>query len=116
MQMHLQKTPEFAVHLCQESSEAQMWDFARPAAAGDLKAREAKLRLNRASHGSTGVPLLGGMLARTICKTVQRQIVGDHLMLIGEMLTVELDDEDGPLLHGAPFEREPRCPAPACLF
>jgi 3-hydroxy-9,10-secoandrosta-1,3,5(10)-triene-9,17-dione monooxygenase reductase component len=40
------------------------------------------------SHGSHGLPLLGGSLAQFVCKTTQTIMQGDHMLFIGEVEAV----------------------------
>lgn len=50
--------------------------------------------------GSTGVPLLGGALARFECVTRQTINAGDHMIILGEVLHAEWQD-GAPLLYYA---------------
>ena len=50
--------------------------------------------------GATGVPLLGGALARLECQTSQKLTAGDHTIILGEVLHAEWE-EGAPLLYYA---------------
>jgi len=50
--------------------------------------------------GATGVPLLGGALARFECATRQTVSAGDHTIILGEVLHAEWE-EGTPLLYFA---------------
>lgn len=50
--------------------------------------------------GATGVPLLGGALARFECLTCQTIAAGDHTIILGEVLHAEWQEGD-PLLYYA---------------
>jgi 3-hydroxy-9,10-secoandrosta-1,3,5(10)-triene-9,17-dione monooxygenase reductase component len=50
--------------------------------------------------GETGVPLLGGALARLECRTSQQMVAGDHTIILGEVLHAEWE-EGSPLLYYA---------------
>ncbi len=50
--------------------------------------------------GATGVPLLGGALARFECATRQTLAAGDHTIILGEVLHAEWQD-GAPLLYYA---------------
>ncbi|WP_078941069.1 flavin reductase family protein [Streptomyces cellulosae] len=50
--------------------------------------------------GATGAPLVGGALATLECRTEQRVEAGDHVLVIGRVLTASLPSADGgPLLY-----------------
>ncbi|MFI5676534.1 flavin reductase family protein [Streptomyces cellulosae] len=49
---------------------------------------------------ATGAPLVGGALATLECRTEQRVEAGDHVLVIGRVLTASLPSADGgPLLY-----------------
>ncbi|MGW1724852.1 flavin reductase family protein [Streptomyces sp. NPDC002306] len=48
----------------------------------------------------SGAPLVGGALATLECRTEQRVTAGDHVLVIGRVLTAEVPSADGgPLVH-----------------
>ncbi|WP_433549464.1 flavin reductase family protein [Streptomyces sp. CA-294286] len=48
----------------------------------------------------SGAPLVGGALAVVECRTQQRVEAGDHTLVIGHVLAVDLpNDDDGPLAY-----------------
>ncbi|MFE0424766.1 flavin reductase family protein [Streptomyces sp. NPDC058953] len=50
--------------------------------------------------GISGSPLVGGALANLECRTEQRVVAGDHTLVIGRVLSVELPSaEGGPLAY-----------------
>ncbi|MFF0513553.1 flavin reductase family protein [Streptomyces sp. NPDC004250] len=50
--------------------------------------------------GATGAPLAGGALATLECRTEQRVPAGDHVLVIGRVLTAALPSADGgPLTY-----------------
>jgi flavin reductase (DIM6/NTAB) family NADH-FMN oxidoreductase RutF len=51
------------------------------------------------SPGPQGVPLLDGVPAWLTARPVLRQEVGDHLLVVGEVLDAGGDGEAAPLLH-----------------
>lgn len=54
-----------------------------------------------------GVPIIEGSLARVVCDVAEIIPGGDHVIVTGEVLEVEADDEPGePLIyHGGLFRR-----------
>jgi len=46
-------------------------------------------------HGEIGVPLLRGALARFECETRDRIQMGDHQIIVGEVLAYETSEGDG---------------------
>jgi len=54
-----------------------------------------------------GVPIIEGSLARVVCEVAEIIPGGDHVIVTGEVLEVEADDEPGePLIyHGGLFRR-----------
>ncbi|HRV61017.1 MAG: flavin reductase [Solirubrobacterales bacterium] len=54
-----------------------------------------------------GVPIIEGSLARVVCELAEVIPGGDHVIVTGEVLDVEADDEPGePLIyHGGLFRR-----------
>lgn len=54
-----------------------------------------------------GVPIIEGSLARVVCELAEVIPGGDHVIVTGEVLEVEADDEPGePLIyHGGLFRR-----------
>jgi flavin reductase ActVB len=67
----------FAIHVLRHDQEDMARHFARKAAD----------KFTRWVHalGPEGVPLLDDVLARIECRTAQRQVIGDHLLVIGEV-------------------------------
>lgn len=56
------------------------------------------LPYRRGAH--TGAPLMGGALATLECRTEQRVEAGDHVLVIGRVLSADLPSEDGePLVY-----------------
>ncbi|HWE64811.1 MAG TPA: flavin reductase family protein [Chloroflexota bacterium] len=49
--------------------------------------------------GRTGVPLLDGTLAAVECRIVGRYAAGDHTLYLGEVVHLEIGDDQPPLLY-----------------
>jgi flavin reductase (DIM6/NTAB) family NADH-FMN oxidoreductase RutF len=49
--------------------------------------------------GPYGVPLLGGVTVRLVCARHSSLPVGDHVLVVGLVVTAEHDDGDEPLLY-----------------
>jgi flavin reductase (DIM6/NTAB) family NADH-FMN oxidoreductase RutF len=71
----------FAVHILAEDQKALIDRFARRG--GD---KFTGLALER---GHTGAPLLSGAAARLECRTWQRYDGGDHIILVGQVVSAE---------------------------
>lgn len=58
-------------------------------------------------HEQLGVPIISGSLARVVCTVAEVIPGGDHVIVTGEVLEVEADDETvEPLIyHGGLFRR-----------
>lgn len=56
--------------------------------------------------GATGVPLLEGALATFECEIEARHDAGDHLIVIGRVLSVEVPEEADPLVFFRSHYRE----------
>ena len=56
-------------------------------------------------QGKTGAPLLDDVLAQIECVAVRRVSVGDHDILIGEMVTATVEEGE-PLIYFASEYRE----------
>lgn len=76
--------------------------FARPSAEDD-GTRFDRVPLVRGPN--TGVALVDGALARFECRTSRMMDAGDHILVVGAVLDVELAADGEPLLY---FEREYR--------
>ena len=89
---HFQDAKHFGVNILAQDQEA-------------LSVRFAERGLDRFvgidwHTGATGVPLLGGALARFECATIQTLAAGDHTIILGEVLHAEWQ-EGAPLLYFA---------------
>lgn len=89
---HFEQAAHFGVNILAEDQEA-------------LSVRFAERGLDRFNGidwhpGATGVPLLGGALARFECATRQSIPAGDHLIILGEVLHAEWEN-GAPLLYYA---------------
>jgi flavin reductase (DIM6/NTAB) family NADH-FMN oxidoreductase RutF len=89
---HFEQATHFGVNILAEDQEA-------------LSVRFAERGLDRFvgidwHAGATGVPLLGGALARFECATRQTVAAGDHTIILGEVLHAEWQD-GAPLLYFA---------------
>lgn len=89
---HFEQASHFGVNILAEDQEA-------------LSVRFAERGLDRFGgidwhQGETGVPLLGGALARFECVTRQKIQAGDHTIILGEVLHAEWQ-EGAPLLYFA---------------
>jgi flavin reductase (DIM6/NTAB) family NADH-FMN oxidoreductase RutF len=86
----------FAVNILAQEQEALALRFARK----DLASKpfdDLALRI-----GETGVPLFTTALARIECRVAQEYPGGDHALLLGEVISVEVGDESleqEPLLY-----------------
>jgi flavin reductase len=49
--------------------------------------------------GVTGAPLVEGALAHVDCRVTAIHPGGDHVIVVGEVVTLEASDEDDPLLY-----------------
>lgn len=88
---HFFGTGYFAVNVL---SEAQQ----------ELSSRFAKPNIDRFEgvawqEGRTGAPLLPGSLATLECKLVQQPVAGDHVILVGEVLHLNIAEEGHPLCY-----------------
>ena len=79
--------PRFAVNVLAAGDQERSHRFAR--GAGRLEADEIE-------HGATGAPLLKGALARFECEVRERIQMGDHQIIVGEVL--HWDDQGGEAL------------------
>ena len=89
---HFEQATHFGVNILAEDQEA-------------LSVRFAERGLDRFEgidwhSGASGVPLLGGALARFECATRQTIAAGDHTIILGEVLHAEWQ-EGAPLLYFA---------------
>lgn len=80
----------FAVHILRDSQQDLSQRFASRS-----EDKFAGLPLER---GLNGLPLLPGCLTRLQCRTQFRYEGGDHVILVGEVLTLE-DHEGQPLVY-----------------
>jgi flavin reductase (DIM6/NTAB) family NADH-FMN oxidoreductase RutF len=85
--------PVFAVHVLGERQQALAERFARSGV--------DRFAGTRWSPGAHGVPLLAGVPAWLTARPVLRQEVGDHLLVVGEVLDAGGDGAQPPLLHHA---------------
>lgn len=84
---HVFHTAErFAVNVLAAEDHEHSRRFSR--GAGRLEAAEME-------EGRTGVPLLKGALARFECETRERIQMGDHQIIIGEVIAYDARDGDG---------------------
>jgi flavin reductase (DIM6/NTAB) family NADH-FMN oxidoreductase RutF len=58
------------------------------------------------SIGETGVPLLEGALATFECEVEARHEAGDHLLVLGRVLRLEVPEEADPLVFFRSYYRE----------
>ena len=89
---HFEQASHFGINILAEDQEA-------------ISVRFAEKGLDRFNGidwhaGATGVPLLGGALARFECATRQKIEAGDHLIILGEVLHAEWET-GAPLLYYA---------------
>jgi flavin reductase (DIM6/NTAB) family NADH-FMN oxidoreductase RutF len=54
-----------------------------------------RLDADELEHGGTGVPLLKGALARFECRAVERMQVGDHQVIVGEVVAYDAGEGEG---------------------
>lgn len=87
------QTDNFAVHVLSDDQEDLSTTFARSAAQGEDKF--ADLDWDEDEHG---VPSLPGSLARMSCRVWDRLDAGDHLVVIGQVLALEVEDAPRPPL------------------
>ena len=84
---HVFHTAErFAVNVLAAADQARSQRFSR--GAGRPEAGELE-------EGVTGVPVLKGALARFECETRERIQLGDHQVIVGEVLAYEAADGEG---------------------
>lgn len=82
----------FAVHVLADDQEGVSRAFAR-------KEMPDKFEGQPVSRGSGSVPLLHGALARLECRVHARHPAGDHDIIVGEVLAIELGADAEPLLY-----------------
>jgi flavin reductase (DIM6/NTAB) family NADH-FMN oxidoreductase RutF len=87
----MQRAEHFGVHLLGHDQEALAGRFARRGV--DRFAAPTQWR-----PGPFGVPLLGGVLAWAVCRTVARVPAGDHVIVLGEPVAVD-HVAGSPLVH-----------------
>lgn len=51
----------------------------------------------------TGLPLVAGAAMRAECKVVDEVVTGDHVLVIGEVLSAEAGENDPLVLHGGQY-------------
>jgi flavin reductase (DIM6/NTAB) family NADH-FMN oxidoreductase RutF len=87
---HLLSSNYFAINILRDNQQALSKHFARPA--------EDRFGSVEWYPGKTSMPLLPGVLASLECATTDRIPVGDHTLLIGEVVAAERH-EGRPLLY-----------------
>ncbi|MFD6414551.1 flavin reductase family protein [Nocardia asteroides] len=81
-------------------SESQRHIAGRFAMKGRISDRLLFADIPYVRGGATGAPLAGGALATLECRTEQRVPAGDHVLVIGRVLTAALPSADGgPLTY-----------------
>jgi flavin reductase ActVB len=85
----------FAVHLLEAGQQQVAQRFAAK--------RIDKFHGLVTQAGLFGVPLLEGALARLECRTTDRVVAGDHVILVGEVLQARLTDGDPLIFHDRAF-------------
>ena len=85
----------FAVHLLEAGQQALASRFATR--------HVDKFEGVATRPGLFGVPLLDGALSRMECRTADRIVAGDHVILVGEVLRVRLGDGEPLVFHGRAF-------------
>ncbi|MQA93736.1 MAG: flavin reductase [Streptosporangiales bacterium] len=98
----LRATSYWGVSLLARHQRDLAANFARPSADDD-GTRFDGLPLLRGPH--TGVSLVDGALARFECRTYRMVDAGDHILIVGAVLGVDLASGGEPLLY---FERDYR--------
>lgn len=91
------RAQHFAVHVLGEVQEPLSGLFA-----GEAADRFDGLSLTR---GADGIPLIEGCAARFECRTVHRYDGGDHVIFVGEVLTVERVPRRPLLFHAGHYGR-----------
>jgi flavin reductase (DIM6/NTAB) family NADH-FMN oxidoreductase RutF len=80
--------------------EEQRTTAARFAMKGRVSDRLLFADLPHGRGGTSGAPLVDGALATVECRTEQRISAGDHVLLIGRVLTARVAPDDGaPLVY-----------------
>ncbi|MFD5802462.1 flavin reductase family protein [Streptomyces sp. NPDC048171] len=93
----LDEQPLWAVSVL---SESQRHIAGRFAMKGRISDRLLFADIPYVRGGATGAPLAGGALATLECRTEQRVPAGDHVLVIGRVLTAALPSADGgPLTY-----------------
>ena len=93
----LDEQPLWAVSVL---SESQRHIAGRFAMKGRISDRLLFADIPYVRGGATGAPLAGGALATVECRTEQRVPAGDHVLVIGRVLTAALPSADGgPLTY-----------------
>lgn len=102
MRRVLRATSDWGVSLLARDQRDVAATFARPSADDD-GTRFDGVPLVRGAR--TGVALVAGALARFECRTYRTVDAGDHILIVGAVLDVELASGGEPLLY---FERDYR--------
>ena len=89
--------PHWAVNILAEDQEALSNRFA---SAGEDKFAGVDIE-----DGAGGAPLLPGCTARLECRTVFQYEGGDHVILVGEVLSFEREDRRPLVFHGGRYAR-----------
>ncbi|MFG2280372.1 flavin reductase family protein [Streptomyces asoensis] len=93
----LDEQPSWAVSVL---SESQRHIAGRFAMKGRISDRLLFEDLPYTRGEATGAPLIGGALATLECRTEQRVPAGDHMLVVGRVLTASAPSADGgPLLY-----------------
>ncbi|MBS1880489.1 MAG: flavin reductase family protein [Actinobacteria bacterium] len=94
----IEATGHFCVNVL---SEHQAELARRFAVSGGDKFAELEWR-----HGPSGSPILGGVIAWIDCKVSSQQVAGDHWLVLGEVIELDLEAEHEPLIfHRGAFDR-----------
>lgn len=64
-----------------------------------------RLETGELEHGATGAPLLKGALARFECETRERIQLGDHQVIVGEVMAFEAADGEGLVFFRGQYGR-----------
>lgn len=95
-QMHavIQAAPRFAVHILTDEQAHLSNRFAMPDLSGAEQFAEVDYRLD-----DYGTPLLPDVLARLACRPYAHYEAGDHTIVVGEVVDLDLDVTQEPVLY-----------------
>jgi flavin reductase len=92
----------FAVNILSAEQEAISTFFAKR----DRPRGQEAFREIPHSSAVTGAPILHGIVAYLDCRLAASHVAGDHVIFIGEVVALGVDDEARPLLfHGGRYSR-----------